>query len=186
MIIWLFAFRSLFCCSKSLQANWNTYEKKKKSANLDSGDIKNWDLSRFLLWPTDPKILGPKQPNVSSYKKASCQMLEQLMAQMTEVAICFGQLSFSERVPRRTAGRRQMAAGGCSGCPRATGTRQGLGGCCRFPERYQPGEVGFKSEPLKSIQLNMNEFEARYNNYCCEGTAAAKLASRRTSKYPNH
>lgn len=152
MITWLFALSSWCCYSKSLQAIWSAYQKNKiEKKNLGSGDLKNWDLCRFLLWPMDPKILGPKQPNASSCKKASCQMLEQLMAQMTEVAICFGQLSFSESVPRRTAGRRQMAPGGCSSCPRATGSWQGLGGCSRFPERHQPGEVGFKSEPWKSI-----------------------------------
>lgn len=60
----------------------------------------NWDMFHFLLWPMDLQILGPKQPNVSSHTKASCQMLQQLMAQVTEVTICFGQLSFSEQCPK--------------------------------------------------------------------------------------
>lgn len=144
VIMLLFALSSLCCSSKSLQAIWST-------SDLYSGDVKNLDLSCFLLWPMDPKILDPKQPNVSSHKKASCQMLEQLMAQMTEVAICFGQLSFRQPVPRRTSGRRQMAPGGCSGCPSATGSWQGLGRCSRFPQRYWPGKEGFKSEPSKPI-----------------------------------
>lgn len=134
---WIICFEFLMLLFQVTASHLKYISKKQNwKKKLGSGDLKNWDLCRFLLWPMDPKILSPKQPNASSCKKASCQMLEQLMAQMTEVAICFGQLSFSEPVPRRTAGRRQMAPGGCSSCPRATGSWQGLGGYCRFPERY--------------------------------------------------
>lgn len=145
-------------------------------------------IQKFEVQPilcSAPRILGQQKPNVSSHKKASCQMLEQLMAQMTEVAICLGQLSFCEAVPWRTTGRHQMAWGGCSGCPQGHGLLVGAG-CSRFPGRYRPGEVGFKSQPLKTVQVNMNEFEAEGNNYCCEGTATARLSSHITSEYPNH
>lgn len=70
--------------------------------------------------------------------------------------------------------------------PQGHGLLAGSGGMQQIPRKISARGGGFKSEPLKSAQVNINGSEAEYNNYCCKGTTAAKLGSRRTSKYPNH